>query len=302
MKKAIVTGANGFIGSAIVKDLLSRNIEVYALGRASNKDNIPAGAHFVEYDLTDSKKLVDLIDDRNIDVFYHCAWTGSAGTARFDTALQLQNAQWTIENIQTAKALGCKRVVCAGSIMEQETIMAVYAQGNQPGKGYIYGSGKVVAHLMAMPVAADLGIDLVWAEITNAYGAGEFSPRFINTTIRKIINHEPLQFTAGTQNYDFVYIDDVARAFYMIGENGKPFHHYLIGSSNAKPLREYILEIKEAIAQEQEFVFGDIPFTGVDLPLEKFDCSLTEEHTGFKAEISFQDGIKRTMEWIKEQG
>ena len=52
------------------------------------------------------------------------------------------------------------------------------------------------------------------------------------------------QFTAGTQNYDFVYIDDVARAFRLIGEKGKPFHEYLIGSSTARPLKEFLLEMK----------------------------------------------------------
>ena len=117
----------------------------------------------------------------------------------------------------------------------------------------------------------------------------------------KIINNEPLQFTSGTQNYDFVYIDDVARAFYLIGENGKPFCHYLIGSSDAKPLREFVLEMKAALAPDKEFVFGDVPFTGVNMPLSDFDCSITEKDTGFKATIPFGEGVKKTMYWIKEQ-
>ena len=140
-----------------------------------------------------------------------------------------------------------------------------------------------------MSVAAQIGIDLCWAKITNAYGAGELSPRFVNTTIRKIINDEPLQFTSGTQNYDFVYIDDVARAF------------YLIGSSDAKPLREFVLEMKAALAPDKEFVFGDVPFTGVNMPLSDFDCSITEKDTGFRATIPFGEGVKKTMDWIKEQ-
>src|SRR5665647_1740214 len=104
----------------------------------------------------------------------------------------------------------------------------------------------------------------------------------LNTTIRKIIRNEPLQFTTGTQNYDFVYVDDVARAFRLIGEKGKPFHEYLIGSSTARPLREFLLEMKASIAPDLNFVFGDIPFTGIDLPLEKFDCSTTEKDTSFR--------------------
>lgn len=301
MKKALVTGANGFVGSALVKDLIANNIEVIALDREGCRGNISESVRFVPYELNNSAALPDIIPDRDIDVFYHFAWAGSAGASRADTSLQLNNAQWTVDSLRAAKEMNCGKFVCAGSIMEHETISAAYKQGNNPGLGYIYGSGKLAAHTMCMSVASDIGMDLVWAKITNAYGAGELSPRFVNTTLRKIINNEPLQFTSGTQNYDFVYIDDVARAFRLIGENGKPFCHYLIGSSNAKPLREFILEMKSAVAPEREFVFGDVPFTGVNMPLSDFDCSLTERDTGFKAEISFGEGVRQTMQWIKEQ-
>lgn len=299
MKKALVTGANGFVGSALVKELIENGIEVVALDRDGCRGNLPANVRFVPHELDQSETLPERISDRDIDVFYHFAWAGSAGAARADTALQLRNAQWTVDCLHAAKAMNCKKFVCAGSIMEHETVSAAYRQGNKPGLGYIYGSGKLVAHTMCASVAADVGIDLTWAKITNAYGVGELSPRFVNTTIRKILAGEPLQFTAGMQNYDFVYIDDVARAFRLIGAHGKSFCHYLIGSANAKPLREFILEMKAALAPERDFIFGDVPFTGVNLPLEEFDCSLTERDTGFKAEISFSEGVRRTMEWLK---
>lgn len=301
MKKALVTGANGFVGSALVRELIANGVEVIALDKEDCNNNIPKDVRFVPHELAESEKLPELISDRDIDVFYHFAWVGSAGSARADTVLQLNNAQWTIDCLRASKTMNCNKFVCAGSIMEHETVSAAYKQGNKPGLGYIYGSGKLVAHTMCMSVAADIGMNLIWAKITNAYGAGEVSPRFVNTTIRKIINDEPLQFTSGTQNYDFVYIDDVAKAFRLIGENGKPFCHYLIGSSNAKPLREFVLEMKSALAPEKEFVFGDVPFTGVNMPLDEFDCSTTESDTGFRAEISFSEGVKKTMDWIKEQ-
>lgn len=303
MKRAIVTGANGFVGSALVKELLKHDIEVICLDRQGCCGNLPDDERvtFIEHDLDKSAMLEDVLAPFNADIMYHFAWAGSAGPQRADTELQLKNAQWTIDCLRLAKKVGCKRFVCAGSIMEHETISAAYAQGNKPGMAYVYGSGKLVAHTMAMSVAADIGIDLIWAKITNAYGAGELSPRFINTTIRKILNDEPLQFTAATQNYDFVYIDDVARAFYLIGKNGKPFSHYLIGSSNASPLKQFILQIKESIGQDKEFIFGDVPFTGINMPLEDFDCTKTFEDTGFKAQISFIEGIRLTTQWIKEQ-
>lgn len=301
MKVAVVSGASGFVGNAVVQELLNQNYKVYALIREGREQNLLKHNNLIPVvcDLSDLHQLKNKLPEDNYQIFYHFAWAGSAGSARADIGLQLQNAQWTVDALRAAKEIGCFRFVCAGSIMEHETIAAAYAQGNKPGLGYIYGGGKVAAHIMCMSVAVQIGIDLIWAEITNAYGVGEKSPRMVNTTIQKCIRGEAPQFTAGTQNYDFVYIDDVARAFRLIGENGKPFYEYLIGSSAARPLKEFLLEMQAAIAPDLSFHFGDIPFTGINLPLSKFDCSLTEQHTGFKAQISFAEGCKKTMEWWK---
>lgn len=305
MKKVIITGANGFVGSALVKEMVNYGIEVIALDLEGHNDNIIKSelVTFYPFSLDNVDLIKEKLCDCGADTFYHFAWAGSAGSARADVSLQLKNAQWTVEYLRLAKEIGCNRFVNAGSIMELETIKAVFNDGNKPGMGYIYGSGKLVAHTICKSVAAEIGIDLVWAMITNAYGVGEKSPRMVNTTIQKCIRNEAPQFTAGTQNYDFVYIDDVATAFRLIGENGKPFNEYLIGSSNAKPLKEFLLELKEAIAPELDFLFGDIPFTGINLSLDEFDCSKTEKDTGFKAKISFGEGCRRTRDWwLKIEG
>lgn len=302
MKKAIVTGANGFVGSALIRELVLRNIRVVALDMEGHADHLPDSdlVEFYPFMLDHANEAADILSGVGADVFYHFAWAGVSGEQRADTKLQLSNAQWTVDCMRLAKQLGCSRFVNAGSIMELETIKAVFSAGNKPGPGYIYGGGKLAAHTVCKSVAADIGIELVWAMITNAYGVGERSPRLVNTTIQKCIRGEVPQFTAGTQNYDFVYIDDVARAFYLIGENGKSFHEYLIGSSHAKPLREFLLEMKDVVAPDLDFVFGDIPFTGISLTLEDFDCSQTERDTGFKAEISFAEGCRRTRDWWLE--
>lgn len=300
MRRVIISGANGFVGSAVTRELLAHGYCIYAMDREGHRENLPKDKRviFVPCDLTELNTLPQKLPQGEcFDIFYHFAWVGSAGPARADTRIQLQNAQWTVDALRTAKTLGCRRFICAGSIMEHEIMAAAYTQGNRPGLGYVYGSGKLVAHTMSMSVAADIGIDLIWTEVTNAYGVGERSPRMVNTIIQKCIQGVAPQFTAGTQNYDFVYIDDVARAFRLVGEKGKPFCEYLIGSSKARPLKEFLLEMQTVVAPDLPFKFGDIPFTGVDLPLSKFDCSQTEKDTGFRAQVSFEDGCRRTYEW-----
>ena len=301
MNVAIVTGASGFVGKAVTLNLLSSGYKVYAVIRKGKENLIPKHENciVVNCDLSTISDLDKKIPVNEVKYFYHFAWAGSAGQARADASLQLSNVLYTVEAMKVAKLLGCQRFIVAGSIMEHETIAAVYAQGNKPGLGYIYGAAKVAAHSMCKPLAVNLGIDLIWAKITNAYGVGEKSPRMVNTTLRKCIAGESPQFTAGTQNYDFVYIDDVAEAFRLIAEKGLPFKDYLIGSSTARPLKQFLLEMKKSVSPNLDFIFGDIPFTGINLPISQFDFSVTVRDVGFKAKVSFAEGCKKTIEWLK---
>lgn len=300
MEKVIITGGNGFVGSNTVKYFLSQGIKVLSVDLADKSSFEAENLTYLQCDVFNAEELKSKIPAGTYDTFVHFAWAGSAGTARVDYNLQMKNALMTVECLKVAKELGCTRFVCAGSIMEYEVEAAIHTQGSHPGMGYIYGMGKHIAHCMCKSVATNLEIELVWPMITNAYGVGELSPRFVNTTLRKIINGEPLQFTAATQNYDFVYVTDVARAFYLIAKNGKPFCEYMIGSGNAKPLKEFILEMQQALAPDAKPLFGDVPFTGTNMPLSTFSTDDTEKDTGFKAEVSFAEGTRMTMEWLKE--
>lgn len=302
MKRVIITGADGFVGSNTVRYFISQSIEVLALDICDIPHRLipdSKGLKYVQCDIADIHDMKAKIQANYYDTFIHFAWAGSAGLARVDYNLQMQNALNTVECMKAAKDLGCTRFVCAGSIMEYEVETAIHTQGSQPGMGYIYGMGKHIAHCMCKAVAVNIGIELVWPMITNAYGVGELSPRFVNTTLRKCINGEPLQFTAATQNYDFVYVTDVARAFYNIAKKGRPFCEYMIGSGNARPLKEFILEMQQECAPKSVPLFGDIPFTGANMPLSTFDTTDTEQDTGFKSEVSFAEGTRMTMEWLK---
>lgn len=301
MKKAIITGADGFVGSNTVKCFLDNGVEVLAIDIVDEPRRLKPqnGLKYKCLDISDMSLLANVAYHGEYDTFVHFAWAGSAGPQRTDYNLQMQNALTTVECMKVAKQLGCERFVCAGSIMEREVEAAIHTQGSRPGMGYIYGMGKHIAHCMCKAVAANIGIDLLWPMITNAYGVGELSPRFVNTTLRKIINGEPLQFTAGTQNYDFVYVTDVARAFYAVAQYGVPFKEYIIGSGNARPLKEFILEMQQALAPDAVPQFGDVPFTGTNLSLSAFDTSEIEQDCSFEPEVGFAEGTRMTMEWLK---
>ena len=195
MEKVIITGADGFVGSYTVQHFLNNGKIVLALdmGPEARRLKEHKNLTYMQCDITDTKAMLEKIPQGVYDTFIHFSWAGSAGPARVDYNLQMQNALNTVECLKAAKELGCTRFVCAGSIMEYEVEAAIHSQGSHPGMAYIYGMGKHIAHCMCKSVAANIGIDLLWPMITNAYGVGEFSPRFVKTTLRNIINGEPLQ-------------------------------------------------------------------------------------------------------------
>lgn len=302
MTRALVTGASGFVGTALVKNLISHGYDVTVVVRNEKSDvsrlSLPTDK-IITSDLKSLKELPLKLSGERFDVFFHLAWDGVTGDGRYNTTLQLANIQSTVDAVEVAKALGCKRFVGAGSIMEDESLELSESLGKPMPMQYLYGAAKLSAHLLSKTKAHDVGIEHVWPKITNTYGPGEISPRFINTTLRKINNGEKLEFTAGTQNYDFVYIDDVAEAFRLIAEKGQNNTTYVIGSGHAQALRNYVVSLHKTTQTSLQLNFGDIPYMGVNLGLECFDASNLVEDTGFSPRVDFEEGIARTYEWIK---
>ncbi len=305
MKKVIITGGTGFIGKWIVKELLNNGVEVIVISRENSKNinelnNLPV--KIVECDLENIDKLPELIKDRDIDTFYHIAWQGVSDSDLKSSEVQINNVIATLKILDVMKKMNIETFVGAGSLHEIEGQIEMNKNTTITNMGCMYKSAKNCAHLMAKAKAGDLGIRFLWPIITNTYGEGEKSGRLINTIIRRVLNNESMDLSAGDQNYDFIHISDLARAFYLIGDKGKDGHNYIVSSGKVKPLKEY-LKVVEKLANEIsgnsiELNFGGLKSSPIYLDECNFDISNLIEDTGFKPNISFEEGIKKTIKWI----
>lgn len=84
-----------------------------------------------------------------------------------------------------------------------------------------------------------------------------------------------------------------------MAEKGKAFNRYYIGSGEPKPLREFLLEMRDIVNPEAELGLGDIPFKGVDISYDQFDLKKVERDTGYQNEVPFAEGIRMTAEYIR---
>lgn len=301
MKNVIVAGAGGFIGKNLVKNLLMREYKVTTLDMKFNKE------------LQDSTTCIS-VRDKNIEdiaaelndeyaCFYNLAWVGTSGSSRADYNVQLNNAKLTCDYVRLSALIHCPRVIYASSINEIETYEYLQSNNIEPSGGYIYGTGKLAAHLMGETVAYQNGIEFIPVIITNVYGMGEKSARLIYTSIVKLLKGERCSFTEGYQTYDFIYITDAINSIVEVAEKGKPFNRYYIGSGAPKALREFLLQMRDIVAPNTELGLGDIPFKGSNVDYNQFNMKQIEKDTGYKNKVSFEEGIRMTAEYIrKEEG
>lgn len=302
MKKVIVTGASGFIGYALVKELSLEGYEVYAVIRNKNKLSLFDDFDNVKTyicDLSNINNLNNLINENDFDSFFHLAWDGTAGNDRENYDKQLLNVKYTCEAVEVAKKMGCQKFIYAGSLMEYESINYIPMSGSKPVKNYIYRTAKLTAHYMAKALAVDLDLDFRVGIISNAYGEGEMSQRLINSTIRKMLNNEKVSFTSGEQLYDFIYISDVVRAFIAISQEGQPYGNYYIGNEHQRKLKEFLIELRDCMDKNIKLGLGEIPFDGISLDYSQIDTLRLYEDTSFECKVNFSEGISKTIKWLK---
>lgn len=295
MKKAIVTGANGFVGRYLLRELSKQGYEIWSVIR--NKDeNISCieelNSNIVYCDLKDIDKLDELVEERCFDCFYHLAWAGSSGNGRKNYKLQLDNAKACADAANVAARLGCKRFVGAGSVTELMYGDYLKKDGSEPEMVTCYAIGKIAAEYISKCVCVERGIDFLWAYISNFYGKEDPTQNFINFLINNYSSGNVPTLTGGEQKADFMYVSDVARALIAMGEKGKNNSTYYVGYGSPRPLKEFVEEVRDIVNPGIETGLGRKSFQGMDIDFDALDIEKLKRDTDFTPEIYFEEGIK----------
>jgi nucleoside-diphosphate-sugar epimerase len=304
MKKAVVTGANGFVGSNLVEGLLQKGYIVYAVVRSSksNISRIPINqnVHLIFCELKEISTLPGKLQHQKIDFFFHLAWEGSSGKERADYILQLNNIKCACDAVKAAAELQCEKFIFAGSIMQYEAKQYLSERNALPGRGYFYSVSKLAADYMAKIEAINNKVGYVNCLISNIYGIGEVTERFINVTIRKMLMGESLLFSKGEQDYDFIYISDAINAMILVAEKGEINSEYYIGNNQIYQLKRYIILMRDIVAPTAKLQLGAIQYNGPFLDYSAVNIDRLHRELNFKPEITFERGIKLTRDWIEK--
>lgn len=303
-KTAVITGATGMLGLALMRKLTQEGYHIYAVTRPNSvrMSNIPAADNItkVECALESYETLADLIGEK-CDSFYHFAWDGTFGAARDDMEIQTRNIRASVYAAQAAVNLGCRVFVGAGSQAEYGRKDAQISPDTPTAPETGYGAAKLCAGQMTRIVCKKNDVKHIWCRVFSVYGPYDNSHTMIMSVINALLDGVKPSCTAGEQIWDYLYCDDAAEAFYLAAEKGKDGAVYCIGSGNSIPLREYITELKNTVNSKSEIGFGEIPYYPNQVMYLCSDISSLKNDTGFKPRYSFARGISQTVEWAKEE-
>ena len=290
MKRILLTGGTGMIGSAIVREALKQDYDVTCLVRAGSTRiaNIPQNecVHIVDCDITDyaSLKL-----DGKYDIFMHLAWDKTSVGGRDDVECQLKNIQYTLDAVRLASRCGCSAFIGAGSQAEYgvQSVPLTPDLPVNPESGY--GIAKYTAGKFSAMLCKQLGMRFNWMRILSVYGPNDGENTLISYVVRELKSGRSPELTKCEQIWDYLHCDDAARAFLAVAEHGMDGKFYPLGSGRGRKLSEYIEEIRNVINPAVGLGFGKKDYYPHQPMYLVADVSELEKDTGWKPEISFEN-------------
>lgn len=299
MTRAVVTGATGAVGTALIQELINNNVEVLVFCREESKRNIRIQKSKLVTKCFCSLSQLTLMQNntgKNYDVFYHFAWEGTTGAARNNLYLQNQNVRYALDAVEVAQRFGCHTFIGAGSQAEYGRVEGVLKPDTPTFPETGYGIAKLCAGQMTRERAHQLGMKHIWTRILSIYGPNDGTQSMVMSTIHKLQNGEIPRFTKGEQMWDYLYSGDAARAFRLLGEKGKDGSIYVLGSGQAKPLATYIKDIRDVVAPGALIKLGALPYGEKQVMHLEADIEELIIDLNWTPQMLFKKGIEKIVE------
>ncbi len=324
-RRIAVTGATGFLGSHLSERFIADGNQVSIFVRDLKKASAFEGrvVKTVVGDIADQSRLNELM--RDIDVAVHLVSNFRIASGPPESYRKI-NVEGTKAAVRAARAQGVKRFVYCSTIGVHGSVKDTPATEKSPyNPGDLYQETKTEAERFCLDEAKQEGMEIVVVRPTSLYGPGDMRMlKMFKMLAKKTF------FTVGpcNENFHAVYIDDIVEGFIKVietpGINGEVF---FIGGAEYLPLKAYINTAAEAVGAPPPFLHFPywffysaavlcesicVPF-GIEPPLHRrrvrffknnraFSIQKAQEVLGYKAKVSLKDGMKRTVDWYRQNG
>ncbi len=304
-ERVLLTGAGGFLGTALCARLLADGHHVVAVRRAGTPPR-PSASHahleHAEADLADASAVAALVAATRPDACVHLAAAGAVTrSGRLDAELVAVNALSGLHLAHALGAVGARRLVSCGSSSEYGPSAEPMRETGPLWPDDAYGAAKAAGAHLTLAAARTAGVESVHLRPFSIYGPGERDTRLVAGLVRALVEGRPTALTGGRQARDFVFVDDVADAFARALSrpdlDGRALN---VGSGRQTTVRHLALLAADVVGADRSLLrFGAVPYRDGERFSWRASTDLAAQLLGWRATTALADGLGRTADAVR---
>ena len=289
--KITIAGANSFIGKRMVAIASKQSdIELICVVRPGSSIDCPEGAKIVTCNMEDYGQLGKLVGAG--DVFIDLPWRGSRGADRQNPEMQKFNYECNMAAMKSMADTGYKVLISAGSQAEYGQCHGYISEETPLNANTEYGKYKVQIFHETAELAKKYGIRFIEPRYFSLYGPGDYEKTLIMSCIDKMKRNVDVDLNECTQLWDYLYVDDAVEGVFSLCRNEKAEGAYNFATGHYRQLKDFVMDIHEAIGSHSNVRFGVVEYSGLYIDLQPIVDKLKND-AGWEYRTTFIDGIKK---------
>lgn len=312
MSSIFVTGGAGFIGSAFLRIVLEEDpslniVNFDALTYAGNPENLEGLSErhtFVQGDICDREAVLAAVPDNCDAIFNFAAESHVDRSISSADEFLRTNIIGTQVLLDAARAKNVRRFVqistdeVMGTLPDDSDEYFTEESPLQPNSPY--AASKAAAEFVVRAAQETHGVDAVVTRCGNNYGPRQFPEKLIPLMIANAMNDEPLPVYGDGRNVrDWIYVDDHCRAIWLAYEKGRSGEAYNIGARNEQENINVVRSILLSLEKPESLIKYVTDRLGHDRRYA-IDPSKAETELGWKPQVTWEDGLARTIAWYQD--
>ncbi len=301
-KNILVTGANGFIGSHLVRELIKRGAKIYAFIRTKNDRINELSGEMVVYniELTDCVKIKEFIGEIQPEKIYHLAAYPDMKPSFENTNRTIQvNIQGTMNLLHALADVDYDAFVHVGTYKEYgNTDDVPYKEKQRLDPTSSYAVSKAAAEMYCKVYYMIYKYPIVMLRLPTVYGPNQDTNLLIPGTILSCLQKKNIEMTKGEQKREIIYVSDVVEAIIIASLEKKSIGEVInVGSGEEYSIREIVLKIISLMKNPIEPIFGALPYRDTEIWHICGANAKAKEILKWESKVGLEEGLKRTIEW-----